>query len=179
MLKRVVAIVVVVALLAGGGFLAWRRFGGGVRTLTPPNGGLAFVMRGQFRGRMTFDSAHINWCPVTRVAVLEAIARDTGFAIVLHEADSVTSGPHAVFPPDLGVQFPHGSATAAVRWMRERDTTIVGFRAIGGRVDMSTVGPHVSGSFSLRLRATAGPDSLLLDGRFAGIPMATMAAGCA
>ena len=85
----------------GAGVLAWivnRRGSAGALHAGPAQ--LAIEWRGKLRGRMVLP-AQINWCPVTRVAVLEAVSGDSGVAIVLYEQNALTAGAHPVFSPEI------------------------------------------------------------------------------
>jgi hypothetical protein len=170
----VVAIVVVVAL----------RLMGGSPTKPKP-GTIVLDIKGRHPATMTL-AAVANWCPVTRVAEIEAVSVDTGFAIALHEIDSVTRGPHSVLSLNPALPPPKPSATAALRWLRLADTTsrdtttteVVAYRSTGGRVNIEESGATLSGSLLLYLRATTGRDSVIVSGRFASLKVVAMAAGC-
>jgi hypothetical protein len=43
-----------------------------------------------------------EWCDSLRLLEVRAVHGDTGIALVLYPADSVTSGPYRVVPPERG-----------------------------------------------------------------------------
>lgn len=139
---------------------------------------LAIEWHGKYRGRMVLP-AQINWCPVTRVAVLEAVSGDSGVAIVLYEHDALTGTPHPVLSPDLAASAPRPSATAALRWMRlDNDTALAGFRSLSGSVRIQLAPGKVSGDINARMLGVTGPDTLVIRGVFRDVPMITTAVGC-
>jgi hypothetical protein len=143
----------------------------------PAPGTIVLKVGGQYRTTMTFPAV-ANWCPVTRVAAIEAVSVDTGFAIALRESNAVSKGVHPVFTPEMAPQAPKPSATAALRWLRLTDTSVVAYRATSGHVDIDEANGVVSGSLLLHLFNSVGRDSLVIEGRFAGLKVVAMAAGC-
>jgi hypothetical protein len=140
---------------------------------------LAIEWRGKYRGRMILP-AKINWCPVTRIAVLEAVSGDSGVAIVLYEHDALTAVPHPVISPDMAAAAPRPGAMAAIRWMRlEKDTALAGFRSIGGVVHIQLAPGKISGDINARMRSVTGTDTLVVRGVFRDVPVTTAAIGCA
>lgn len=150
---------------------------GGAMSGTPAPGTIVLDVGGRYHTTMTLPAV-VNWCPVSRVGELEAISVDTGFAVALHENDSLLRVVHPVFAPDVGVQLPRPSATAAFRWLRVSDTAVVIYRSTGGHVDLEAVGSTLSGTLRLQMYNALGKDSLLVTGRFAGVKVMAMAAGC-
>jgi hypothetical protein len=142
-------------------------------------GTIVLQIEGRYPATMTLPAV-ANWCPVSRIAEIEAVSVDTGFAIALRENDPMTKGPHPVFAPDMALQASKPSATAAFRWLRltDKDTAVVAYRSTGGRVDLSEAGATLSGSMVLSMRATADTASIVVKGRFAGLKVVAMAAGC-
>lgn len=143
----------------------------------PKPGTIVLKVEGRFPATMTLPAV-VNWCPVSRIAEIEAVSIDTGFAIALHESEAVTKGPHPVFAPDPALLAPKPSATAAFRWLRMSDTAVVSYRSTGGHVDINEVGATLSGSALLYLRESAGKDSVVVKGRFAGLKVVAAATGC-
>ena len=121
-MNRRVAVIglLVIAIVAIAVFVAPRLMG---RTPAKPKPEtIVLDIKGRYPATMTL-AAVANWCPVTRVAEIEAVSVDTGFAIALHEIDSVTRGQHPVFALNPALPAPRPSATAALRWLRVADTT--------------------------------------------------------
>ena len=172
--KRWVVIAGLVVIAATGAF--WRLGMSAAPVPTRPGTGhVGLEWRGRFLGRAIVP-ATLNWCPGTRLGILQGIARDTGVVIVFHEAAMLTRGPHpAVNPEQLSV--PRPGATAALRWTRD-SATIVGFRSHGGSVTIDSVGETASGRFDLRMQAPGSIDTLVLRGVFDHVPVTATAVGC-
>lgn len=173
--RRVIAFGVLVVAITVAVFVAPRL--AGTSGAEPKPGTIVLTIAGRYPATMTLPAV-ANWCPVSRVAEIEAVSIDTGFAIALRENEAVTKGPHPVFAPDQALQAPKPSAAAVLRWLRMKDTAVVAYRSTGGRVDIDEIGTTLSGSALLSLRATAGNDSIVVKGRFAGLKVVAMAAGC-
>jgi hypothetical protein len=169
----------IAGVILGGAALAW--FIGRPGEVGPWRAGtakLAIEWRGKFSGRMVLP-AQVNWCPVTRVAVLEAVSGDSGVAIVLYEQDALTGVSHQVFSPELAASAQRPSATAAMRWMRlDKDTALAGFRALSGAVRVRLAPGRVSGELDARMRGVAAPDTLVVRGVFRDVPVVSTAVGC-
>jgi hypothetical protein len=178
-MKRPALVASIVAVVMAGGALAWiihQR--GGVGPLHAGRAKLAVEWRGKFRGRMVLP-AQINWCPVTRVAVLEAVSGDSGVAIVLYEQNALTGGAHPVLSPEVAASARRPSATAAMRWMRlDRDTALAGYRALSGTAQIRLVPGKASGELEARMRGVTGPDTLTVHGVFRDVPVVSTAMGC-
>lgn len=175
MSRRVAVIGLLIIAITVAVFVAPRLMGRTMAVAKP--GTIVLNIGGQYPATMTL-AAVANWCPVSRVAEIEAVSVDTGFAIALHENDSVTKGPHPVFAPNPTQPAPKPSATAAFRWLRMTDTTVVAYRSTAGHVDIDKNGATLSGSLLLYLRVPVGNDSVVVTGRFAGLKVVAMAAGC-
>jgi hypothetical protein len=178
-MKRPALVAAIAAVVVLGGTLGWiinRR--GHVGPLHAGPAKLAVEWRGTFRGRMMLP-ARINWCPVTRVAVLEAVSGDSGVAIVLYEQNALTAGAHPVFSPEIAASARRPSATAAMRWMRlERDTALAGFRALSGVARVRLAPGKASGELDARMRGVTGPDTLTVRAVFRDVPVVSTAVGC-
>ena len=166
MKRRAIVLGLLVVTIVGVVFVVPRLAGG--PGAEPRPGTIVLKIEGRHQATMTLPAV-ANWCPVSRIAEIEAVSIDTGFAIALRENDAVTKGPHPVFAPDAALQAPKPNATAAFRWLRMADTAMVAYRSTGGHVDLDEVGATLSGSVLLYLRATVGSDSLVVTGRFAGL----------
>ena len=169
---RVVIGAMVVLGLAGGGW--WWFFGRGAARSAM----FTVNWRGKSAGTMELP-ATLNWCPVTRIGVLEAMAGDSGVALLLYERDSLTAGPHAVVSPDLSAGAPKPAASFVMRWLRSApDTALTGFRSESGTARIQFVGGKASGDVNARMRGIGGTDSLMVQGTFSGVPVVTTANGC-
>ncbi|MGH7593341.1 MAG: hypothetical protein ACRELE_05755 [Gemmatimonadales bacterium] len=139
---------------------------------------LAIEWRGKYPGRMVLP-AQLNWCPVTRVGVLEAVSGDSGVAIVLFEHEALTAATHPVFSHEFAATAPRPAATAAVRWMRlAKDTALAGFRSLSGAVKVQLAPGKISGDINARMQSVAGFDTLVVRGIFRDVPVVTTSIGC-
>ena len=162
--------IIVLALAAG----AWRMFGRG----TTRGAELVVSWRGKLAGTMTLP-ATLNWCPVTRVGVLEAMSGDSGVALLLYERDSLTPGPHTMVSPDASGAAPKPTASFVMRWLRSgSDTALAGFRSESGTTRIQFVGGKASGDINARMRSVVGVDSVVVQASFSGVPVVTTAKGC-
>lgn len=162
--------------IAAGGWWFFGRDAGGV--LRAKSGQLAVRWRGKYPGTMTLP-ATLNWCPVTRVGVLEAVSGDSGAALVLYERDSLSAGPHLVVSPDLSASASKPGASFVIRWVRMRpDTAVAGFRSESGTVRIQFAAGLATGDINARMRAANGSDTLVVQGVFTAVPVVATAKGC-
>jgi len=175
--SRALLLLGVLGVLAAGAVLFARR-SGHAQTSDPTAAHLAVDWRGTFRGRLTLP-ARINWCPVTRVGLLEAISGDSGLAIVLYEREALTGAPHPVTSPDLAGAAQRPAATVALRWLRiAADTQLALFRSQGGVVHLQFRDGKASGDVTARMQALTTTDTLVVHGVFKEVPVVTTAVGC-
>lgn len=167
-------LVVATAVLAVAGGAGWWVLGRGGGAAT---GAVRLEWRGSFRGRATIP-ATIAWCPVTRVATLEAIRNDTGFIATLHETDSLVVGPHPVVGKgNLAATMPKPGAIAALRYVRDT-ATILGFEATSGLLTLDAAGTRADGAFQIRMQRPFKADTVIVRGDFRGVPVVASAVGC-
>lgn len=165
---------VMAGVLAAAGGTGWMMLG---RPAGPAAGAVRVEWRGSFRGRATIP-ATIAWCPVTRVATLEAIRNDTGFIATLHETDSLVVGPHPVVGKgNLAVTMPRPGAIAALRYVRDT-SAILGFEATSGLLALDAVGATADGAFQIRMQRPFRADTVVVRGDFRGVPVVASAVGC-
>lgn len=169
MSRRVTLMLMLLALAAGAAWWLTRDGGAG-------SGRVVLEWRGSRVGTATLPG-RIAWCPITRLATLEAVSNDTGLVITLLESDSLSSGPHNAVLPEIRDQSPRPNAVAAMRWVVEGDT-LIGFRSVSGVVDITTSGALATGSFNLRMGSPIGMDTLVLRGDFRAVPVTASAVGC-
>jgi hypothetical protein len=171
-----VAGLLVALALAGG---AWWRFGrGGTGGFGAKSAQLSVKWRGRYQGSMALP-ATLDWCPVTRIGVLEAVSGDSGVAIVLYEKDALSSGPHPLLVPEVAAAGPRPAASAAMRWMRlQPDSAVTGFRSDGGTLRITITGGNASGDINAHMRSAVNADTLIIQGTFTNVPVVATAKGC-
>lgn len=166
---RIGLVAVVIAALAGIWWVRRSRAAG-----APPLVNLEW--RGSERGAARLPG-RVSWCPVTRMATLSAISTDTGLLVTLHEVDSMGTGAHQVVSPALREASPRPSASAALRWVKDT-LTVSGYASVSGVVDLSAVGPTVTGSMEIRFRKPTTLDTIILRADFRDLPVVASAVGC-
>lgn len=165
--KNLVILAVLLAALAGGWYL--------LRGDAGPANSINLAWSGSRSGKVQLP-AQLSWCPVTRVATLEAVRNDTGMLMTLLEVDSLTDGPRHVVSPSIRDQSPRPSALASMRWVG--DSGLVGFRSVSGVVDLLGDSRQLSGSFELQMQAPGSRDTIVLRGDFRDVPVEITAVEC-
>ncbi|HRP08510.1 MAG TPA: hypothetical protein PLL69_08480 [Gemmatimonadales bacterium] len=140
-----------------------------------PAGRVNLVWSGSRSGKIELPG-QLAWCPVTRVATLEAVRNDTGLLMTLLENDSLTNGPRHVVSPQIREQSPRPSALASMRWVN--DSGLVGFRSVSGMVDLLGDSRRLSGSFELHMQAPGKVDTITVRGDFRDLPVEITAIDC-
>jgi hypothetical protein len=173
------SIIATVVVIVAVSLAAWWGFGRGPGTrFAASNAQLVMRWRGKYAGAVTMP-ATVNWCPVTHIAVLEAMSGDSGFVVVLYERDALNGGPHSIMAPEAAAIASRPAASAAFRWLRlEPDTAVAGFRSTSGTVRIQYANGHASGDVNTHLRSATGADSLIVQGSFRGVPVISTARGC-
>ncbi len=172
--RRLVGFAILVAVIVVA--VWWWRKESRHRSGEPANGEIALTWRGRYRGNAIIP-ATLNWCPESRIALLQGVSSDTGVVLVLHETSTLSRGPHAVVgPADIGAS-PRPGATVALRWVRD-SATIIGFHATGGTVTLDDIGNTASGGLDVRMQKPGTVDTLRLRGTFVRLPVTATAVGC-
>ena len=118
-----------------------------------------------------------EWCDSLRMLEVRAVHGDTGIALVLYPADSVTPGRYPLVSPQRR-DSTRPSAALAIRWFAE--TSIRGFRSDSGEVRVATLGAGAgSGTFGARLRSATEGSVLRLTGSYQGLIVGRAPAECA
>jgi hypothetical protein len=118
-----------------------------------------------------------EWCDSLRVLELRAVRGDTGIALALYPAESVTAGHYPLVPPERG-DSTRPSSAVALRWFAE--TSIRGFQGDSGSVSLAAGGPGAGGgSFAARLRSTTEGSRLHVTGSFQGLTVRPAPPECA
>jgi hypothetical protein len=139
-------------------------------------GSLEVVWTGSDTGELS-ASAVAEWCDSLEIMELRAIHGDTGIALVLYPADSLTPGKYPVMAPERA-DSSRPSAAVALRWFAE--TSIRGFRGDSGTVMLEATGRGTSaGRFSAYLRSATEGSRLMVTGSFKGLNVTPAAEGCA
>jgi hypothetical protein len=148
----------------------------GEEPAAPPGGMLEVQWVGGDTGKLVAPAV-AEWCDSLRMLELRAMHGDTGIALVLYPADSVTPGHYPMVPPARR-DSTRPSAAVALRWFAE--TSIHGFRGDSGSVTVAALGPGAgAGRFAARLRSTTEGTRLTITGTFRGLTVETAPADCA
>jgi len=173
----VVAVVVVVAAVAGGAW--WLRS----RSTGIPIGGVAansvtLGWKGALRGTATLP-ATVNWCPGSRVAIIEALSNDTGFVLVIHAADSLAKGTLGILPAEFIASpgSPRPVASSGLRWPAD-SATLAGYRGQTGLLELVPTAGSISGTFTIRMQPPMSQDTISLTGAFRNLKVESRAVGC-
>jgi hypothetical protein len=176
MMRNRALLLAVAVLVIGGGVFRFRPGRSG--TPAAGKGQLAVTWYGSTRGKMVMP-ATLRWCPVTHVALLEAVSQDSGVAVVFFERDALTAGVHPVVDAQLGSGAPRPAATMALRWLRAgNDTTVYGLRSLSGTTQLRLDRNMASGEGTLRLHAVNGADTAVVKLLFRDVPVVATAALC-
>jgi hypothetical protein len=146
------------------------------RSAVSPRGTLEVQWIGSDTGKLVAPAV-AEWCGNLRMLELRAVHGDTGIALALYPADSLSAGDYPTVPPERG-DSTRPSAAVAMRWFAE--TSIRGFRGDSGSVTLAATGPGVgAGSFAARLRSTTEGSRLNVTGSFRGLTVHPAPPDCA
>jgi hypothetical protein len=173
-----VAVTVVLGVAIGTGTWWYR-----TRTPGAPLGGVAansvtLGWKGALEGSTTLP-ATVNWCPGSRVAIIEALSNDTGFVLVIHAADSLAKGTMSVLPFEFIASpgSPRPVASSGLRW--PADTAILaGYRGQTGLLELVPTAGTISGTFTIRMQPPMSQDTISLTGAFRNLKVESRAVGC-
>ncbi|MBK7595438.1 MAG: hypothetical protein IPP98_11365 [Gemmatimonadetes bacterium] len=174
-------LIVVVALLlaaAGAGLWWWRGRDGALPLGGVPADAIALSWKGKFKGSATLP-ATVNWCPGSRVAIVEGLSNDTGFVMVVHAADTLAKGTMSVLPAEFiaAAGGPRPAASSALRW--PADTAILaGYRGQNGLVELVPQGGRLSATFTIRMQPPMSSDTISVTGAFRNLKVESRAVGC-
>jgi hypothetical protein len=170
-----VAVVLGGLIVAGGATAWWLRRGSGPAAVGADV--VSLKWDGKYRGEADLPTT-VNWCPGTRLAIIEAVSNDTGFVMVIHAADTLTRGTHVVLPFEFianSQQLP--AVTAALRWPADSGV-LAGFRGQSGLVELVPANGTLSGTFTIRMQPPMSADSISVAGAFRNLVIASRAVGC-
>ncbi|HEY7613009.1 MAG TPA: hypothetical protein VH764_08435 [Gemmatimonadales bacterium] len=142
----------------------------------PRGGRLEVQWFGSDTGKLVAPAV-AEWCDSMRMLEVRAVHGDTGIALVLYPADSMTPGRYPLVRPQRR-DSSRPSAALALRWFAE--TSIRGFRSDSGQVRIASLAPAAgAGSFGARLRSATEGSLLRLTGSFQGLTVRPAPAECA
>ena len=148
----------------------------GDNTAGSPSSTLEVEWVGSDTGKLAAPAV-AEWCDSLRVLELRAVRGDTGIALALYPAESVTAGHYPMGRPERG-DSTRPSSALALRWFTE--TSIRGFQSDSGSVSIAGGGPGaVGGRFAARLRSTTEGSRLTVTGSFRGLTVRPAPAECA
>ena len=108
--------------------------------------------------------ASASWCASRHMLEVRSIQGDTGLALALYPAETLTAGVYRVVAPPRAESLPP-AASVALRWLTPK--VVQGFRGDGGtvRLERSSSG-QVSGQVSARARSVVDTQRLTISGTF-------------
>ncbi|MEP7327249.1 MAG: hypothetical protein ABI836_14960 [Gemmatimonadota bacterium] len=114
-------------------------------------------------GRLAMP-ATAHWCPADTVLVLQGIEADSGAAIAIFPADSVTPGVYPVGAPGQGLARPR----AGVALRRFGVNLVLGYYSLSGAVTVDSGSP-LHGSFEATLKGVNTGEQVNVTGGFRGL----------
>jgi hypothetical protein len=128
--------------------------------------------RGRLAGRATAE-----WCPILRLLEIRAIRGDTGIALAIYPADTITPGQYRIMDPAKAESLPP-AAGIALRWATQ--IAVKGFQGESGSVavDRSPSG-ELSGRITATARSVTDTQRVTLNGGFRDLMIRPQARGCA
>jgi hypothetical protein len=131
---------------------------------------------GSERGRL-FGRATAEWCSILRLLEIRAIQGDTGIALAIYPADTITPGKYRIVDPAKAESLPP-AAGIAVRWATQ--VAVKGFQGESGSVvlDRSIPG-ELSGRITAAARSVTDTQRVMIDGSFRDLTIRPQARGCA
>jgi len=128
--------------------------------------------RGRLAGRATAE-----WCPILRLLEIRAIRGDTGVALAIYPADTITPVQYRIIDPAKAESLPP-AAGIALRWATQ--TAVKGFQGESGSVavDRSPSG-ELSGRITATARSVTDTQRVTIDGSFRDLMIRRQTRGCA
>jgi hypothetical protein len=173
-LGRLIAVVVLLGAIGGGTWWWLRGRTGGATPLSGP--ALTLTWKGKFEGTVTLP-ATVNWCPGSRVAIVEGLSNDTGFVLVVHAADSLAKSTLSILPHEFVANGPRPAASAAMRWPAD-SATLAGYRGQNGLLELVPGDRLLSGTFTARMQPPMSLDTISVTGAFRNLAIESRAVGC-
>jgi hypothetical protein len=147
---------------------------GSARTRSDPH--LEIHWNGSGRGKLSAP-ASAEWCAARRLLEIRAIQGDTGIALALYPAESLTSGSYRIVEPAKAESLPP-AAGVALRWLTQ--TAVQGFQGDSGAVVLERSAEGLlSGHLRARARSVADAKRITVTGEFRDLTMRPESPGCA
>jgi hypothetical protein len=117
-----------------------------------------------------------QWCHIRRLLEIRTIQGDTGVALALYPAESVSSGTYRVVDPPKAESLPP-AAGVAVRWFAVN--AVKGFQGESGTVvlEQSKSG-KLSGTVTAAARSVADTQRIAITGKFQSLSVQPQTLGC-
>jgi hypothetical protein len=143
---------------------------------SPPSGGeMAASWTGSTHGAFRAPATAL-WCARDTLLELIAVRNDTAVGFALFSRDSLHAGIYPMVSAKVAVAF-RPRANAAARWLDQVE--LKGYEGSSGKVTLSRPGASVlSGTFEVGLHRTESPDTLVLKGSFARVPVGKAIEAC-
>jgi hypothetical protein len=121
--------------------------------------------------------ATAGWCAPRHMLEVRGIQGDTGVALVLYPAETLTAGVYRVVPPTRAESLAPAAALA-LRWLTPK--TVQGFRGESGTVTLerSRTG-QVSGEIKARARSVVDTQRVTVTGSFRDLMLRLEPTACA
>jgi hypothetical protein len=151
---------------------------GACRWSKPVNqaGTLQIRWSGREPGRMA-GSATAGWCAPRHMLEVRGILGDTGVAVVLYPAETLTAGIYRVVEPARAESLAPAAALA-LRWLTPK--TVQGFRGESGTVKLErSSSGRVSGEVKARAKSVVDTQRVTVTGSFHDLMLRLEPSGCA
>ena len=126
------------------------------------------------RGKLS-GPAIAEWCPVLRVLEIRGIRGDTGIAVAVYPADTLTPGKYRIVLPASADSF--ARANIGLRWASE--TSIKGFQGETGSVVVERArSGELAGRVTAAARSIADTQRVTIEGSFKDLTIRPQARGC-
>jgi hypothetical protein len=127
--------------------------------------------RGKISGPATAD-----WCSARRLLEIRTVQGDSGIALALYPADTISTGKYRVVDPARAESVPP-AAGVALRWLTQ--TTVQGFQGDSGVVDLErSASGLLSGRIRIRARSVVNTQKVSVTGTFEDLTVRPESRGC-
>lgn len=121
--------------------------------------------------------ATAEWCGIRRLLEIRTIQGDTGLALALFPAESVSSGTYRIVDPPKAESLPP-AAGVAVRWFAVN--AVKGFQGESGMVVLErSKSGKLSGTVAAGARSVADTQRIAITGKFQNLTIQPQTRGCA